>query len=319
MLLLALAVPLVAALRLVVPIEQTMVLIAPAMAVCALLGWLAGGRLWLAAIWMGLALWILATPIPGAGSFDPMARGWSVVLASSFGIVSAVATTRPFFTRALSATGLSFAICLIVVVGLRVSPSTVARTVSAEITRRVEASEAEWQERATSSEWKEITQKYPAAAQMVAQGEAQVRAVAPFSITFFPALLALESLAALGLAWSLYHRASRTRIGAPLRKLREFRFNDQLVWGLVLGVTMLVLPTLQDARGLGLNFAAFFGVLYALRGLGVLDWFLSPRGFVRVLFFFAIFLAWPVVSVFSLGLGLGDTWIDWRGRARPAA
>jgi len=26
-----------------------------------------------------------------------------------------------------------------------------------------------------------------------------------------------------------------------------------------------------------------------------------------------------VVSVFSLGLGLGDTWIDWRGRARPAA
>lgn len=82
---------------------------------------------------------------------------------------------------------------------------------------------------------------------------------------------------------------------------------------------MLVLPTLQDARGLGLNFAAFFGVLYALRGLGVLDWFLSPRGVVRVLFFFAIFLAWPVVSVFSLGLGLGDTWIDWRGRARPAA
>ena len=296
-----------------------MVLIAPAMAVCALLGWLAGGRLWLAAIWMALALWILATPIQGAGAFDPLARGWSVVLASSFGIVSAVAPTRPFFTRALSATGIAFAVGLLMVVGLRISPATVARNVAAEITRRVEASEAEWQTRESSPEWKEVTQKYPAAAQMVAQGEAQVRAVKPFSITFFPALLALESRAALGLAWSLYHRASRTRIGEPLRKLRDFRFHDQLVWGLVLGVTMLVLPTLQDARGIGLNFAAFFGVLYVLRGLGVLDWFLSPRGFVRVLFFLAMFLAWPVVSVFSLGLGLGDTWIDWRGRARPAA
>ena len=102
-----------------------------------------------------------------------------------------------------------------------------------------------------------------------------------------------------------------------MRPLSEFRFNDQLVWGLVAGVTLLVLPTLNEARGLGLNLAAFFGVLYALRGLGVLDWFLAPRGFVRVLFIIAIFLAWPVVGVFSLGLGLGDTWIDWRGRARP--
>ena len=154
---------------------------------------------------------------------------------------------------------------------------------------------------------------------MMDQGEAQLRTVPPLSARLFPALLALESLAALGLAWSLYHRASRTRIGAPLRRLSEFRFNDQLVWGVVLGVTLLVVPTLRDARGLGLNLVGFFGVLYALRGLGVLDWFLAPRGVVRLLFFIAIFLAWPVVSVFSLGLGLGDTWIDWRGRARPAA
>ena len=44
------------------------------------------------------------------------------------------------------------------------------------------------------------------------------------------------------------NRASRTRIGAPLRPLSEFRFSDQLVWGVVVGVTILVLPTLQDVR-----------------------------------------------------------------------
>lgn len=318
-LLLALAVPMVAILRLIVPIEQTIVLIAPAMAVCALLGWMAGGRFWLAAVWVGLALWIVATEHPAAGSFDTLSRGWATILAASFGIVSAATPRRPLLSRALSATALAFTVGMVVVLGMRSAPQTITRQVTNELGRRLSASEAEWQARESSAEWKELTSKYPSAAAMVAQGEAQLRAIPPVTARLFPALLALESLAALGLAWSLYHRASRTRIGAPLRPLSEFRFNDQLVWGVVLGVTLMVVPTLQDARGLGLNLIVFFGLLYALRGLGVLDWFLAPRGFVRLLFFIAIFLAWPVVSVFSLGLGLGDTWIDWRGRARPAA
>lgn len=318
-LLLALAIPLIAVLRLVVPIEQTMLLIAPAMAVCALLGWMNGGRLWLAVIWTGLAFWIVAASRPDAMPFDTMARGWGTLLAASFGVVSAVLPKRRFFTRALSATALASAVALVVVVAMRIPPSQVARHVGEELTQRLASADEEWTTRAASPEWKELAQKYPAAAAMVEQGQAQLRVIPPISSRFFPALLALESLAMLGLAWSLYHRASRTRIGAPLKALSEFRFNDQLVWGFVLGVTVLVVPTLQDARGVGLNLLLFFGVLYALRGLGVLDWFLAPRGVVRLLFFIAIFLAWPVVSVFSLGLGLGDTWIDWRGRARPAA
>lgn len=318
-LLLALAVPMVAILRLIVPIEQTIVLIAPAMAVCALLGWMAGGRFWLAAIWMGLAFWILATGRPAAGAFDLLARGWATILAASFGIVSAATPRRGFFSRALPATALSFAVGTMVLMGTGSSPATVARRVADELGRRLTASEAEWQAREASAEWRELKQRYPAAAAMVDQGESQLRGIPAATERLFPALLALESLAALGLAWSLYHRASRTRIGPALQPLREFRFNDQLVWGIVLGVTLMVVPTLQEARGLGLNLTAFFAVLYALRGLGVLDWFLAPRGVARMLFFIAIFLAWPVVSVFSLGLGLGDTWIDWRGRARPAA
>jgi len=318
-LLLALTIPLIAVLRLLVPIEQTMLLIAPAMAVCALVGWMNGGRLWLAIIWTGLALWIVSLARPGALPFDALARGWGTILAASFGVVSAVAPRRPFLTRALSATAMAMAVGLVVIVALRIPPASVSRHIGDELSRRLESAEAEWGTRSTSPEWKELTQRYPAASAMVEQGQAQLRQIPPLTSQFFPALLAMESLAMLGLAWSLYHRASRTRIGAPLRARSEFRFNDQLVWGFVLGVTVLVVPTLQDVRGVGLNLLLFFGVLYALRGMGVLDWFLAPRGVVRLLFFIAIFLAWPVVSVFSLGLGLGDTWIDWRGRARPAA
>jgi hypothetical protein len=144
----------------------------------------------------------------------------------------------------------------------------------------------------------------------------------------FPALLALESLAALALAWATYHRLGRARLGAPLRPLREFRFNDQLVWGLIVGLTIMLLPTLSAFRGLGENLLVFFGALYAVRGFGVLTWFMAPRNLGIALAVGFIMLCAPVIQVFaflgfmligvaSLALGLGDTWADWRSRVRP--
>jgi hypothetical protein len=287
------------------------------MASCALVGWTMGGKLWLAAIWTGLAGWMLMTPVQGSDAYDALARGWALVLSASFGIVSAVGTRRPFFSRALSATAITFAVGFAVMIFARLEPDAVGGHITEELQRRLSATTAQWDVASGTPEWREFVEKYPGAAGVMEQGQRQLRALPALTVTLFPALLALESMAMLALAWSLYHRASRTRIGPPLRPLSAFRFNDQLVWGLVLGVTVLVLPTLQEARGIGLNLVVVFGLLYALRGLGVLDWFLNPRGATRLLFFIAIFLAWPVVGVFSLGLGLGDTWIDWRARARP--
>jgi uncharacterized protein YybS (DUF2232 family) len=304
-------------LRMLVPIEQTILLIAPSMAACALVGWMLGGRLWLAVIWTGLAGWMLMTPVSGSGAYDALARGWALLLAASFGIVSAVSARRAFLSRALSATAIAFAIALALMVFARLEPDSVVRHVSDELQRRLDATTAQLNAASGTPEWREFVQKYPGTASVMDQAQKQLRAIPPVTVVLFPALLAIESLAMLALAWSLYHRASRTRIGAPLRPLSEFRFNDQVVWGLVLGVTLLVVPTLQEARGIGLNLAVVFGLLYALRGLGVLDWFLKPRGATRLLFFIAMFLALPVVGIFSLGLGLGDTWIDWRARARP--
>jgi hypothetical protein len=61
----------------------------------------------------------------------------------------------------------------------------------------------------------------------------------------------------------------------------------------------------------------FFGVMYALRGFGIVVWFLAPGRIMTVLLigFAVVFLS--VSGVLALGLGLGDTWADWRSRVKP--
>ena len=133
-------------------------------------------------------------------------------------------------------------------------------------------------------------------------------------------MLVLQSVAALALAWALYHRSGGTPLGPPLAPLRDFRFNDQLVWGLVAGFVLLVLPGVPGARLLGTNVLVFLGALYALRGLGVLWWFLKPGRAMTALLVLVTIVAFPVavpaMLSFALGLGVIDTWLDWRTRAR---
>jgi hypothetical protein len=52
-------VPMTPLLRIMLPVEQTILLLAPALAACAIAGWLAGGRLLLALLWTVLAGWVL--------------------------------------------------------------------------------------------------------------------------------------------------------------------------------------------------------------------------------------------------------------------
>src|SRR5438045_6102658 len=155
---------------------------------------------------------------------------------------------------------------------------------------------------------------------MPAVTERQLNTLSRFGLTVYPSLLALESLVALALAWAIYHRLSPARLGAPLRPLREFRFNDQLVWGLIVGLTIAFLPTLQSFHGVGRNMLVFFYALYALRGFGVLAWFLAPGAILATLTLSFALLSFPTlppntrVAGFKLlllaifALGLGDTW-----------
>jgi hypothetical protein len=135
--------------------------------------------------------------------------------------------------------------------------------------------------------------------------------------TLFPSILALESFLALAIGWAVYHRIGRARIGPPLAALRDFRFSDQFVWGLVAGLALLVMPGLGATNAVGANLLVFFGAMYALRGVGVALWFLSPgRVLMGFLILFALLFG-QILGVLAVGLGVGDTWLNWRARAKP--
>ena len=309
-------VPAIDPIRVIVPVEQTILLVGPAIAVCALVSWVQGGRAWLAVTWLLLSGWMLLRPLDSAGPFEYMARGWAILLVALFGVVCAVGGRRLFLSRALSAVGATFIFASAVLLISDVSPARVGRTLSDELDRRIAPWQAQWQATSQTSEWEAFVAENPRFAALVEQGLASWSRLPDVTVTIYPALLALESIAALALAWGLFHRISRTRLGPPLGRLRDFRFGDQLVWGLLAGIVLVIIPSLEPYRGLGYNLIAFFGALYVLRGLGVLAWFIHARRLAVAVLILLAFVFPPFVGILALSLGLGDTWLDWRGRAR---
>jgi hypothetical protein len=139
---------------------------------------------------------------------------------------------------------------------------------------------------------------------------------------FLPGLVLLQSLAALGLAWALYHRIAREPRSEPLGQLTVFRFNDHLIWGVALSLAVVLLPRLGWARALGGNLLLFFGGLYMVRGVAVLAAVAAATGFTGLLAYIVVLLVTvfllPVVALMALALGLTDTLVDWRTRLARA-
>jgi hypothetical protein len=325
-------VPAIPQMRALLPIDQTTMLLVPAIAACTLVGWWAGGRAFLAIAWVAIATLFVARASPTPTPFDNLARGWSLLLAGSFGLVCLFNDKRPLFARALVALGSTMVLATIMSLVGPVSLAQAATIVADELARR----NAETMTMLNSviqmntKEWVELTAKMPRFAELPAETEKQLSALAGIGSSVFPALLALQSLAALAIAWATYHRLGRARLGAPLRPLKEFRFNDQLVWGLIVGLTIMLLPTLKTLHGVGKNLLVFFAALYAVRGFGVLSWFLAPGSLGITVGVGLVMLMAPILNVFAalaftmlgvaaLALGLGDTWADWRSRARPTS
>jgi hypothetical protein len=137
-----------------------------------------------------------------------------------------------------------------------------------------------------------------------------------------PGLVLLQSLAALALAWALYHRIARQPRSEPLGPLAGFRFNDHLIWGVALSLLVVLLPRLGWARPLGGNLLVFFGGLYLVRGVAVLAAVAAAVGFTgllaSVIVLFVTAFLMPVVALAALVLGLSDTLVDWRLRLARA-
>lgn len=324
--------PKIPQLQTLLPIAQTTDLLVPAMAACALVGWWAGGRAFLAIAWVAIAILMVAQTNTPPTAFDNLARGWSLLLAGAFGLVCLFGSGRPLFARALATLGITLVLATVMSLLGPVSISQASKTVADEFARRNAESMSMLNATIQThpKEWADLVAKVPPLSDAPAQTEKQLAATAELGVVVFPAMLALQSLAALAIAWATYHRLARARLGPPLRPLRDFRFNDQLVWGLIVGLTIVLLPTLKTLHGVGKNLLVFFGALYAVRGFGVLTWFMAPGSLGVTLAVSFVLLFAPVLGAFAalalmmlgiaaLALGLGDTWADWRSRARSTS
>ena len=146
----------------IIPVQQTLLLLVLVVAACSIVGWKLGGRLALALIWVALSIWMLLQPAGPPGSqYDQMTRGWAILLAASFGLVSLWSTTMPFFSRALFALGLSVGVGFVIALS---SPSGIARFQRAadeELTRRVSITIQKVEEGRNTPEWQQMAARVP--------------------------------------------------------------------------------------------------------------------------------------------------------------
>lgn len=152
----------------------------------------------------------------------------------------------------------------------------------------------------------------------VPEDEAFVRLVRGQGL-LYPAALALASLAALALSRYVVERLSGRE--EALGPFRDFRFSDHLVWILVVGLGLFLVPAGEAASRLAENAMLFMGGLYLVRGLAVLFWIGAATvtsAWYAALWIVAGILLYPVAVVVALLLGLGDTWLDVRTRLAGA-
>lgn len=146
--------------------------------------------------------------------------------------------------------------------------------------------------------------------------EASIYRTVEIQADLFPALVGLTTLAALGVAWWGYSRLALGRRGA-LAPVREFRFEDQLVWVFIGGLLLLAVTGGEGWTRVGSNTLVFMGALYALRGAAV---FLFLNGGLTllggILLAIGILFMAPILGSVAVLIGLGDTWLEFRAKAR---
>lgn len=233
-------------------------------------------------------------------------RGWALVLGAWFVLVGAARPAARFLPRAL------------------LSVLGAALTAALALTAR-----GGWGsiDAAVEQQFRRGAQQAVSALQQVQSGKlgtdfaAVVPQAAKLQALIYPALLGLASLAALGVAWwgvrRLVHRDAQ-----PLSPLPEFRFRDELVWLVIAGLALVLLPLGAGAQRAGSNVLTFMGVLYAVRGAAVLLAMIGGLGpvatVVTVLLLVLLAPALAILMGAALVVGLTDTWLDFRTRRREA-
>lgn len=245
-------------------------------------------------------LLVLLSFVGPQGPMWSVERGWTLLLGGYF-IAAVLAWPRgSFLSRALAATGAAIVSAALLVLWT-----------------------GEWSQLdgMMATHYREVAETmgrtWPGG---LGDADRMIELAASLPARLFPSFLAVGSLAALGVGWWGYCRFAGR--GEALGRLTEFRFPDMLVWILILGVALLVVPIADGASRLGSNLVFFMGALYALRGLGVLAalvlGMVGPQVPVLLVLGVLGLFIYPLVVAGTLLLGLTDTWLDLRSGRRPA-
>lgn len=233
---------------------------------------------------------------PGTGTLMNFGRGWALIIGAWFVIAAVVLGRTGFVGRGLLAVAGAFG----TVAGLAVWNSGLLVGLDRAVQTRLQTGLGS-------------VLRMPSLAARPQMVEALERG-AEAQALLYPAMLALSSLAGLAVAWWLFRRLT-VRDTEALAPLREFRFADGLVWALIVGIALLLLPWDGLADRAGSNLLVFVALLYALRGAAVLlviGGAPGPLGWVLV--FLVGLLLYPLVMIAMFALGVSDTWLDLRTR-----
>lgn len=136
--------------------------------------------------------------------------------------------------------------------------------------------------------------------------------------TFYPAIIALIAMLATWFSGYWYHRLALRPLADAPPGVREFRFNDHLIWLLVAAIAGALLQRAVTLHTVAENLLAVMVAVYALRGIAVV------RSLVRspsAVFLVILVIVLPPMLAFAAAgltlLGVADTWLDFRRRIAP--
>jgi hypothetical protein len=254
----------------------------------------------------GLIGWLTFREVPPEPTLWYFERGWALLLGAWFLLVVTLLPRWRFLPRALAAMSGATVTAAVLMVANRGGFERLDGLLSEQLRSAARNAVGVWSRAVGPDRVSEDL-------------AATVRAAAELQVKLYPAMLALASLAALGIAWWAFGRLARGE-RSPLGSLREFRFRDELVWLLVGSIVVLGLPLDALTTRIGENVLTFMAVLYALRGAAVLlviGGVPGPLG-IAVGALLVVFL-YPFVMATAFLVGLSDTWLDIRKRREQAA
>jgi hypothetical protein len=250
---------------------------------------------------IAIAVFISTFSSPTSGGLWWYGRGWALILSAWFILAIALMPAASTLSRSLAAVGASVVSVTLLFLMNRGGWYQLEWEIDGQLRKSAAEVVAVWGAQLKDKEW-------------AGDLASAIYRFADFQAKVYPAAVSIASLTGLALAWWLWRRLS-AREARPLGALRDFKFNDELIWLVVIGAALVALPLHGAATRTGANVLTFMAALYALRGLAVMVALFGAPSFIGALFGFVLFLMlYPIMMATTLVVGLTDTWLDLRAR-----